>query len=133
MLRRPPRSTRTDTLFPYPTLFRSVPVGRTGSTGRPAQCGNCPAINRLARDRSMSASPACIVPGGIGDGLLCGSERDSSSTTAAGRNQEFARGNPLEQLMVVENRQTELEKAMAPRTFWKGYLKLSLEIGRAHV
>src|SRR3546814_13730128 len=24
MLRRPPRSTRTDTLFPYPTLFRSV-------------------------------------------------------------------------------------------------------------
>src|SRR3546814_18188661 len=27
-LRRPPRSTRTDTLFPYPTLFRSAhPVG----------------------------------------------------------------------------------------------------------
>src|SRR3546814_15906542 len=24
MLRRPPRSTRTDPLFPYPTLFRSV-------------------------------------------------------------------------------------------------------------
>src|SRR3546814_9160137 len=24
MLRLPPRSTRTDTLFPYPTLFRSV-------------------------------------------------------------------------------------------------------------
>src|SRR3546814_2827578 len=23
-MRRPPRSTRTDTLFPYPTLFRSV-------------------------------------------------------------------------------------------------------------
>src|SRR3546814_18695283 len=29
MLRRPPRSTRTDTLFPYTTLFRSHPrVGR---------------------------------------------------------------------------------------------------------
>src|SRR3546814_5232091 len=26
MLRRPPRSTRTDTLFPYTTLFRSVAV-----------------------------------------------------------------------------------------------------------
>src|SRR3546814_2501706 len=25
MLRRPPRSTRTDTLFPYTTLFRSSP------------------------------------------------------------------------------------------------------------
>src|SRR3546814_2508126 len=32
MIRRPPRSTRTDTLFPYTTLFRSsgvsVPIGR---------------------------------------------------------------------------------------------------------
>src|SRR3546814_15734695 len=28
MIRRPPRSTRTVTLFPYPTLFRSMP--RTG-------------------------------------------------------------------------------------------------------
>src|SRR3546814_19059396 len=28
MLRRPPRSTRTDTLFPYPTLFRSKDVGK---------------------------------------------------------------------------------------------------------
>src|SRR3546814_10487211 len=36
MIRRPPRSTRTDTLFPYTTLFRSArrqddrPVGRSG-------------------------------------------------------------------------------------------------------
>src|SRR3546814_15570194 len=27
MIRRPPRSTRTDTPFPYPTLFRSLPLG----------------------------------------------------------------------------------------------------------
>src|SRR3546814_5114517 len=27
MIRRPPRSTRTDTLFPYTTLFRSVEPG----------------------------------------------------------------------------------------------------------
>src|SRR3546814_12862045 len=26
MNRRPPRSTRTDTLFPYTTLFRSLPI-----------------------------------------------------------------------------------------------------------
>src|SRR3546814_2650809 len=30
MIRRPPRSTRTDTLFPYTTLFRSVPQDRAG-------------------------------------------------------------------------------------------------------
>src|SRR3546814_6454480 len=29
MIRRPPRSTRTDTLFPYTTLFRSVVEERT--------------------------------------------------------------------------------------------------------
>src|SRR3546814_13469732 len=28
MIRRPPRSTRTDTLFPYTTLFRSCSVGK---------------------------------------------------------------------------------------------------------
>src|SRR3546814_3642859 len=28
MIRRPTRSTRTDTLFPYTTLFRSVALGR---------------------------------------------------------------------------------------------------------
>src|SRR3546814_9132153 len=30
MLRRPPRSTRTDTLFPYTTLFRSGPHAARG-------------------------------------------------------------------------------------------------------
>src|SRR3546814_4887904 len=34
MIRRPPRSTRTDTLFPYTTLFRSLP--RRPSTRSPA-------------------------------------------------------------------------------------------------
>src|SRR3546814_12785790 len=35
MIRRPPRSTRTDTLFPYTTLFRSAfePPGHHGALG----------------------------------------------------------------------------------------------------
>src|SRR3546814_8557344 len=33
MIRRPPRSTRTDTLFPYTTLFRSDPFGLVGFAG----------------------------------------------------------------------------------------------------
>src|SRR3546814_6703979 len=32
MIRRPPRSTRTDTLFPYTTLFRSSPFGRAAAS-----------------------------------------------------------------------------------------------------
>src|SRR3546814_2490195 len=41
MIRRPPRSTRTDTLFPYTTVFRSLPD--TGPDFRPAggRAGHC--------------------------------------------------------------------------------------------
>src|SRR3546814_20760888 len=38
MLRRPPRSTRTDTLFLYTTLFRSCGGGRTQNHGRRFYC-----------------------------------------------------------------------------------------------
>src|SRR3546814_8396969 len=38
MIRRPPRSTRTDTLFPYTTLFRSHRAGRGEADGRRHQC-----------------------------------------------------------------------------------------------
>src|SRR3546814_3657262 len=39
MIRRPPRSTRTDTLFPYTTLFRSLlpTISRLLSTGQDRQ------------------------------------------------------------------------------------------------
>src|SRR3546814_17078651 len=33
MIRRPPRSTRPDTLFPYTTLFRSIAVARRFACG----------------------------------------------------------------------------------------------------
>src|SRR3546814_9572935 len=41
MTRRPPRSTRTDTLFPYPTLFRSTVIngGIINSYGSNARLG----------------------------------------------------------------------------------------------
>src|SRR3546814_16925334 len=36
MIRRPPRSTRTDTLFPYTTLFRSARRARSPAPDPPA-------------------------------------------------------------------------------------------------
>src|SRR3546814_15495732 len=39
MIRRPPRSTRTDTLFPYTTLFRSEGEGGELDGGAPDGCG----------------------------------------------------------------------------------------------
>src|SRR3546814_20486907 len=39
MIRRPPRSTRTDTLFPYTTLFRSSFAGLKSAVLRAAEAG----------------------------------------------------------------------------------------------
>src|SRR3546814_20563708 len=45
MIRRPPRSTRTDTLFPYTTLFRSC---RVGARANPCKVGYPDAGERLS-------------------------------------------------------------------------------------
>src|SRR3546814_5781103 len=59
MIRRPPRSTRTDTLFPYTTLFRSYPAiaRRPASPSRPWQ--------HRGGDR---AQPGCDQDGGLAGG-----------------------------------------------------------------
>src|SRR3546814_3047239 len=59
MIRRPPRSTRTDTLFPYTTLFRSktmtvqrLDLGLTapaaGCGGDSCMCGSAPSVSEAA-------------------------------------------------------------------------------------
>src|SRR3546814_18531548 len=63
MIRRPPRSTRTDTLFPYTTLFRSPHVFRT--FGFQA----CKKFFRDSRDREAvplisSARLGCVAAAG---------------------------------------------------------------------
>src|SRR3546814_8997404 len=52
MIRRPPRSTRTDTLFPYTPLFRS---GRVPDGGRG---GEAKERRTRARDRPAQVGPA---------------------------------------------------------------------------
>src|SRR3546814_12290991 len=42
MIRRPPRSTRTDTLFPYTTLFRSSELAREYKKGFPQSLDAAP-------------------------------------------------------------------------------------------
>src|SRR3546814_18930333 len=59
--RRPPRSTRTDTLFPYTTLFRSH---RDGPHGVPQCCG-----------RGAGGAGSGVVDGG-GGGVSAQSVRD---------------------------------------------------------
>src|SRR3546814_1112855 len=56
LIRRPPRSTRTDTLFPYTTLFRSARLCRSVPCGR----------DRGARPRDdprhAAAHPPAVLP-----------------------------------------------------------------------
>src|SRR3546814_9418481 len=54
MIRQTPRSTRTDTLFPYTTLFRSPPGHRRcPSTIREVMEGIRDAIGQIGRDRMV--------------------------------------------------------------------------------
>src|SRR3546814_20827412 len=48
MIRRPPRSTRTDTLFPYTTLFRSVSIHLVNKVGFDAWAKRLSAGQRAA-------------------------------------------------------------------------------------
>src|SRR3546814_9708713 len=59
MLRRPPRSTRTDTLFPYTTLFRSRVEGRIEVF---AASAHIPAAVMLIGGKGWMAGPACVAP-----------------------------------------------------------------------
>src|SRR3546814_6648842 len=58
MIRRPPRSTRTDTLFPYTTLFRSSASRATGSTIAQCLIQSC---ERLVAAGQTQAKPARII------------------------------------------------------------------------
>src|SRR3546814_1995812 len=72
MIRRPPRSTRTDTLFPYTTLFRSKRNGCPVSPVGPE------AFRRWLRRNSFSAQLATahlsgfVATGLIGEFVTCG-------------------------------------------------------------
>src|SRR3546814_3459171 len=79
MIRRPPRSTRTDTLFPYTTLFRSTGRfsrrprrhPRGAEPGRRAHCGT--GDHMTTPISSVGATPTAIptpAAAGGGDGGL---------------------------------------------------------------
>src|SRR3546814_3370213 len=58
MIRRPPRSTRTDTLFPYTTLFRSH------AWDPPRTARRCPSAPPGPTGQSVAPPPAVVKPGG---------------------------------------------------------------------
>src|SRR3546814_9197936 len=79
MIRRPPRSTLTDTLFPYTTLFRSAihAASDTSASTRPVTlpCRHSAAGNHHRQfpepaysanaDSSAASAPAIVTPGTV--------------------------------------------------------------------
>src|SRR3546814_12313219 len=63
MIRRPPRSTRTDTLFPYTTLFRSV--RQRGGHHSPGLQAKAEGRHRFALGRRARATGQRLYPAGI--------------------------------------------------------------------
>src|SRR3546814_2042420 len=82
MVRRPPRSTRTDTLFPYTTLFRSARVAaalpRRGPPGHPRD----PGAHGPAGGQGSGLAPA--APAGLGFRIVIATP--ASDGGASGRN-----------------------------------------------
>src|SRR3546814_11444706 len=73
MIRRPPRSTRTDTLFPYTTLFRSADRNRTDrhalfySVRRDLPEGYCcSGAFRSSADTSLPGLAAALTGNAVG-------------------------------------------------------------------
>src|SRR3546814_11876819 len=72
MIRRPPRSTRTDTLFPYTTLFRSGPRRRAASACLagvrervPAESGLANAVHGRGQDRRTGGKVRSLLQVGL--------------------------------------------------------------------
>src|SRR3546814_14656321 len=100
MIRRPPRSTRTDTLFPYTTLFRSLEARLSGVELRPrAQAEEGRLLVGLAhRQRGVAA--------GFGEGVAAGVDMREPDE---GRDRRVAGGDVIADL--AENLHREIGRA----------------------
>src|SRR3546814_1655090 len=58
MIRRPPRSTRTDTLFPYTTLFRSAGAAQDRVLARAGEARTDPRVLHRHADEGLLQRPA---------------------------------------------------------------------------
>src|SRR3546814_14947686 len=86
MILRPPRSTRTDTLFPYTTLFRSIYFGNAGACDsiaktndptRPIRAGQISSASSGGKSRSRCHDP--VTPDRRGAGLCLLASRSQSA------------------------------------------------------
>src|SRR3546814_4492273 len=93
MIRRPPRSTRTDTLFPYTTLFRSRQLLFQGLQTLD-RTGNGLPVGEHAAQPAMVDEMLARLAGGFGDGILrlaLGADEQHLAAGGDGRGNEVQR------------------------------------------
>src|SRR3546814_4072303 len=93
MTRRPPRSTRTDTLFPYTTLFRSA-----ASLPRPLSVGSI-VLTRLPADAGVLAAQRGYLPAHVPLLKRVGAVAPQHVCIVAGRSEEHT--SELQSLMRI--------------------------------
>src|SRR3546814_20651984 len=114
MIRRPPRSTRTDTLFPYTTLFRSPVVHPFGSLAvlQPADDGTAVDSHatgdlRLPADGGSEQGDGSggevaevhsvgLAPAGTAEGIRLAGELTAATAARLGRRGRAKEGDNIE-------------------------------------
>src|SRR3546814_13284261 len=115
MIRRPPRSTRTDTLFPYTTLFRSQ--GRDAQRGVVDRPRSGPAA--AARDSRLAVAT-----------LRAGSAASAASNTEEEGGNDDDSGGTRSAVVIVRGGSSGLQQQQRIEGRCG---RQSAEIGRAHV
>src|SRR3546814_6971580 len=93
MIRRPPRSTRTDTLFPYTTLFRSIQCQLREQHTRPA--------HRLQRAMARGSGTAGGIPPRHLRMRICAGLASRAIRSAAGEGRSEEHTSELQSLMRI--------------------------------
>src|SRR3546814_8439367 len=119
MIRRPPRSTRTDTLFPYTTLFRSTRAGK-----RVAEVAS-QTLKRVALE--LGGKSANIILDDLDDAGFEKWVRDGVGNAYLNQGQTCT---ALPRMLVPNSRMADAERIAADEVATKFQPK---EIGRAHV
>src|SRR3546814_15014614 len=146
MLLRPPRSTRTDTRFPYPTLFRSrpreppLPAARPDAAGSAHPCRRYRARLRRARRRSLpmpaarTANPILRATGATSLAPRPDAWRESDLRQEIGHRQIAFAGIVVEAEDTAALRQVgQLLRDCGKRRARRDADQHALQIGRAHV
>src|SRR3546814_13355263 len=119
MIRRPPRSTRTDTLFPYTTLFRSPDPSGSGQ-------GLCARRFEVTPVVDYSPCHLTVVPAT----LVTGPRRPLSMARTAKRSLAGTAAAAAKKVIGRRGKKASGEETESAATGAKAPLK---KIGRAHV